>query len=244
MTTAINTLTTFIPTHLSITGVNLLADEFNKTNLLVYGEIHGIRENADIIYTLAHDLGVRRLAIEVSPSVRAFIDKASDGVYDFSLINTDIFDLSILSPEVIKSIVTLKREGYIHEIVYIDTDVIAMIENDHPDSPQQREKILARNILSLDNTKTLCIMGQWHTLPDPVVLPDTSITHYSALWRIREIKPTTPFVHLIYHKGQAYNDGHVLKLPTLPMEDVSYTLKQVAMVDYELHVPEAHPIKP
>ena len=63
----------FIPKLIDIKGMNQLLQAIRSPNLLVYGEIHGIQENADVIYTLAHDLGIKRIAIENSPSIKEFI---------------------------------------------------------------------------------------------------------------------------------------------------------------------------
>lgn len=43
---------TFLPKQLDIKHLELPRPALQKSNLIVYGEIHGIKENADIVYTL------------------------------------------------------------------------------------------------------------------------------------------------------------------------------------------------
>ena len=47
---------TFLPKQLDINYLDLLQPALQKSNLIVYGEIHGIKENADIVYTLVKKL--------------------------------------------------------------------------------------------------------------------------------------------------------------------------------------------
>lgn len=191
-----------------------------KTNLTIYGEIHGIKENADIIYTLCHKLNIKHLGIECSTNNKVFLETAIKDNPDFSLIGTDIFDASILSIEMIKTIATLVREGIVDDISCLDTFFDESEEIDEKDiSPSGREQKLADNIIKLDLSKpTLCILGQWHTEIEPVSKNiDDSTTeenlHYSALYRLRKINPEIAFIHNIYRSGSLFNDGRVIDLP-------------------------------
>lgn len=236
----------FFPKIIDLQGTNLLQQALQSFHILVYGEIHGIQENADVIYTLAHKLKINRIAIENSPSVKNFIDTAYEGVYDFSLLDPDTFDSSILSLEVAKTLVTLLKEGTIEEIVYIDTffDNLDPSTLDHPTSPQKREEVLAENILNIDSStgcNTLCLLGQWHTQPNPVKLNKAKAIHMSALYRIRQVKQSTPFVHMIYREGQAYNDGTILDLPKRLDVSNHYKIHKLSHLDFDIHVPYATP---
>ena len=235
----------FVPKSIDIKGMNQLLQAIRSSNLLVYGEIHGIQENADVIYTLAHKLDIKRIAIENSPSIKEFIDTASRGIYDFSLIDPDTFDSSILSLEVAKTLATLLAEGVIDEIIYIDTffDNLDPSSLDHPDSPQKREQTLAENILRLDvsASRTLCLLGQWHTQADPAQLDTT--THKSALYRIRQIRQNTPFAHMIYREGQVRNDGRILSLPERTDVSHDYEIRALSGLDFDMHIPQARPTR-
>lgn len=230
---------TFLPKQLDIKHLDLLRPTLQNSNLIVYGEIHGIKENSDVVYTLVNKLSVERLAIESSPAVSNFINSVKTGSYDFSLVDEDIFDSSILSLEMIKAIAILLRQDHLKELVFIDTFFdnldggVAV-----PPSPQEREKQLAENILRIDGSlPTLCIMGQWHT--QPTVVESDGTQHKSALYRLRTIKPNVPFIHNIYRQGQLFNDGKIITLPYNSAVPSYYQVIQKTDIDFDLHVPKA-----
>ena len=230
---------TFLPKQLDIKCLELLQPALQKSNLIVYGEIHGIKENSDVIYTLVKKLGVKRLAIEASPAASNFINSVKINSYDFSLVDEDLFNLSVLSLEMIKTIAILLQQNQLKELIFIDTffdnlDEDAIISA----SPQAREEELAKNILKIDDSLlTLCIMGQWHT--QPKVIKNGETRHESALYRLRKIKPNVPFIHNVYRQGQLFNDGKIIELPKNPSIPPYYEIVQKTDIDFELHVPEA-----
>ena len=230
---------TFLPKQLDIRQLSSLQSTLRKSNLIVHGEIHGIKENADVIYTLVKKLGVKRLAIETSPTVLNFINSVTTGSCDFSLVDEDLFDLSVLSLEMIKTIAILLQQNQLKELVFIDTffdnlDEDAII----PPSPQEREEQLAKNILGIDGSlPTLCIMGQWHTQPKVVKNGETQ--HKSALYRLRKVKPNIPFIHNTYRQGQLFNDGKIIELPKNPSIPPYYEIVQKTDIDFNLHTPKA-----
>ena len=230
---------TFLPKQLDIKHLDLLLPALQKSNLIVHGEIHGIKENANIFYTLVKKTCIQRLAIEASPTVFDFINSVKINSYDFSLVDEDLFDLSVLSLEMIKTIAILLQQNQLKELIFIDTffdnlDEDAII----PPSPQEREKQLTENILSIDDSlPTLCIMGQWHT--QPKVITDGETRHESALCRLRKIKPNVPFIHNVYRQGQLFNDGKIIELPKNPSIPPYYEIVQKTDIDFDFHVPEA-----
>ena len=230
---------TFLPKQLDIRQLNSLQSTLRKSNIIIYGEIHGIKENSDVVYTLVKKLGVKRLAIEASPAISNFINSVKTDSYDFSLVDEDLFDSSILSLEMIKTIAILLRQNQLKELIFIDTffdnlDGDAII----PPSPQEREEQLAKNILGIDGSlPTLCIMGQWHTQPN--VIENDKTQHKSALYRLRKVKPNVPFIHNVYRQGQLFNDGKIIELPKNPSVPPYYEIVQKADIDFELHIPKA-----
>ena len=196
-------------------------------------------ENSDIIYTLVKKLGVKRLAIEASPAVSNFINSVKTGSCDFSLVDEDLFDSSILSLEMIKAIAILLQQNQLKELIFIDTFFDNLDENiTVPPSPQEREKQLTENILSIDDSlPTLCIMGQWHAQPN--VIKNNETQHKSALYRLRKVKPNVPLIHNIYRQGQLFNDGKIIELPKNPSVSPYYEIVQKTNIDFDLHTPKA-----
>lgn len=230
---------TFLPKQLDIRRFNLFQSTLRKSSIIVYGEIHGIKENADIIYTLVKKLDIQRLAIEASPTVSNFINSVKTGSCDFSLVDEDLFDLSVLSLEMIKTIAILLQQNQLKELIFIDTFFDNLDENiTASPSPQEREKQLTENILSInDSLPTLCIMGQWHTQPKVVTNGETQ--HKSALYRLRKVKPNIPFIHNVYQQGQLFNDGKIIELPENPSIPPYYEIVQKTNIDFDLHTPKA-----
>ena len=230
---------TFLPKQLDIKHLDLLLPALQKSNLIVHGEIHGIKENANIVYTLVKKTCIQRLAIEASPTMFDFINSVKINSYDFSLVDEDLFDSSILSLEMIKTIAILLQQNQLKELIFIDTffdnlDEDAVISP----SPQEREKQLAKNILGIDDSlPTLCIMGQWHTQPE--VIKNGEMQHKSALYRLRKTKPNVPFIHNVYRQGQLFNDGKIIELPENPSIPPYYEIVQKTDIDFDLHTPEA-----
>ena len=230
---------TFLPKQLDIKHLDLLLPALQKSNLIVHGEIHGIKENANIVYTLVKKTCIQRLAIEASPTVFDFINSVKINSYDFSLVDEDLFDSSILSLEMIKTIAIILQQNQLKELIFIDTFFDNLDENiTVPPSPQKREKQLTENILSIDDSlSTLCIMGQWHTQPN--VIKNNETQHKSALYRLRKVKPNVPFIHNVYRQGQLFNDGKIIELPKNPSVPPYYEIVQKTDIDFDLHTPKA-----
>ena len=230
---------TFLPKQLDIKHLDLLLPALQKPNLIVHGEIHGIKENADIVYTLVKKTCIQRLAIEASLAVSNFINSIKTGSCDFSLVDEDLFDSSILSLEMVKTIAILLQQNQLKELVFIDTFFDNLDENAIISaSPQAREEELAKNILGIDDSlPTLCIMEQWHTQPN--VIENDKTQHESALYRLRKIKPNVPFIHNVYRQGHLFNDWKIIELPKNPSIPPYYEIVQKTDIDFELHIPKA-----
>ncbi|MGB3945533.1 MAG: hypothetical protein WBK76_01710 [Candidatus Saccharimonadales bacterium] len=244
----------FSPERIQMSGgLGVLIAAHQKTNLSMSGEIHGIQENAHVLYALCHELSIGQLGIECHPTIEPFIQSALAGDPNFSLVNPDLFKASVLSIETLKTVAMLFREGIVKQITCIDTFTTQSQGIDETDlSPQEREEDLAHSILSLDLTmSTLCIMGQWHTEPKPVSRPvlkngevviDEQNLHHSALYRVRQKLAESTFIHNVYREGHSYNAGRAITLDNrleLPSE---YTVRKISDVDFEVIVPEAHRI--
>ena len=55
-------------------AVQELTGSIDKNKLFILGETHGVKENADVIYTLFKRFGFRRLALEWEPKLEGIID--------------------------------------------------------------------------------------------------------------------------------------------------------------------------
>lgn len=207
-----------------------LMSSFSETNLLVIGEIHGVKENADVLYSLVTQYGADIVAIErPEESYKNFIDSVLKGKPNFDLAPANTFDGSMLSLEMIKTLQVLYAEKKIKAIEFIGVDDISNVEKD-----------LADNILGLDrNKKTICIMGNWHTTIEQIEVGDDK--HISALMRARE-KKDIAFVEYKYGRGQLYNAGTGLVKIESDDESANYKIERLAKDNFMLFIPVATPI--
>jgi arginine deiminase len=121
---------TFLPKQLDIRQLNSLQSTLRKSNLIVYGEIHGIKENANVVYTLVKKLGVKRLAIEASPAVSNFINSVKTGSCDFSLVDEDLFNLSVLLHRPGEELENLTPD-YLTDLLFDDIPYLKVAQAEH-----------------------------------------------------------------------------------------------------------------
>lgn len=202
-----------------------LQDSYAASRVLVCGELHGVKENADILYTLVTLYGCDVLAIERTESeVGSFMKTVIEGKPDFSLVDSSTFFASMLSVEMAKAIHCLFKEGRIKKLSYIDTE------------DDEVEAGLAKNLLSLDGQeKTVAVMGNWHTMLEK--LSD----HTSALLIARESRLFT-YVEYQYAKGEYYNAGSGLDSIENDSHASEYAIRTKDNDTFLLSVPLASPI--
>lgn len=226
--------TTHTPQTLLIQSLDLLP----TSQLYLCGEVHGARQNADAVWTLCYSLGIKQLALEYSASVDVFVQRAVRGDVDISLLNPAMFDSSVLSIEMLKTVVELLRTGAIDRVAYIDETFNYTIDQwQQIADPDWREVVMARAIGRLDLSQpTLCVMGNWHTRPRK------TSRHISALRRVREAIPEAVLIQNVYRSGTVCNVGETITLtPRLDLSE-QYTVIQRTKRDFDLVVPLAQEI--
>ena len=215
-----------------------LLDLLPQSKLYLCGEVHGARQNADIIWTLCHSIGIRQLALEYSTSVDIFIQHAVHGDVNVSLLNFAMLDRSILSIEMLKTIVELLRTGIIDKVVYIDETFDYTSEQwQKITDPDWREAVIAHSITQVDlSNPALCVMGNWHTRPRK------TSRHISALRRVSETMPEAVLIQNVYRSGTVYNAGKIIALtPRLDLPE-QYKIIQRTKRNFDLAVPLAQEI--
>lgn len=231
----------FKPTYLEINGaIDKLRESFNTTGLLICGESHGVRENADIAYTLCKLLEVKQIAIERSEThFRNFIESAISGEPNFlSPQALQSIQSSVLSVEMLKTIATLVNEGSIKEIQFVDIDSLAnpsLKTNDMNQFMKIREQEIAKNIIRSSTEPTLAILGSFHTR-----LETDDIEFDSALKSIRYERPAT-YLKYDYLSGSQYNSGRVLKFDNRleASEDKGADIYQESEDNFIIQIPKA-----
>ncbi|MBP9826952.1 hypothetical protein KBC99_00560 [Candidatus Saccharibacteria bacterium] len=207
-----------------------LSDAVYRENLLVCGELHGVRENADVAFTLFQYLGPATLFLERDESeVGQFLESLKKGEPEFSFIDPDVFRASVLSLEMAKIIMILIQSGKISRIVCVDGDNEATFERD-----------VARNVMyHMRNEPAIAILGNWHTEPEIIATDEGQ--HKSALQYIRETMPKTPLIQYKYLGGSFYNAGSGLQNIASRGETNTYNIIRENEVNWGLFIPHATP---
>lgn len=233
------------PKLLNIAGsIKGLREEFARNHLLIVGESHGVRENADLAYTLCKILGVKQLAIERSASkFQPFVQSAITGEPNFLLPQVlPSLQASVLSLEMLKTIAVLAQERFVKTIEYVDLDSSTdstLNDLNEKDYMRVREQQIAKNITALDmSVPTLVILGNYHTYQDV-----DDIIGESALSMVRE-KQSAIYLQYHYISGSQYNAGRLLHFPDISagQSAAGYRLTESSKGDFTIEVPKAHTI--
>jgi len=183
-----------IDTEFDEKSVESLVSELGKTKLLLLGEIHGVKENADIIYTLFKKFGFKKLALEWNTELHAHIEKfLQTGELDFEAVQNET-DGRITAGH-FALLKKLKDEGLLEELVCFD------------EWSSDRDASMAENILAnVSSDKTLVVAGNLHTKFESIVEIDGK-THRSMGEHVKKQIPTVPSGEIQYLTGQFHNFG-------------------------------------
>jgi len=189
-----------IPAAFDEDASNRLLASLNKTKLLIMGEMHGVKENADVIYTLFKKFGFRQLALEWESGLKAVAEKYLEtGEIDFDRIQ-DSPDGRITAGH-FALLKTLKDDGLLDRLICFDGS--GEVDWD------ARDKNMAKNILScLSDSPTLVVAGNLHAKVEPITFNGELGEHHPMGERVRAHIPGVPSGQIEYLSGQYHNYGH------------------------------------
>jgi hypothetical protein len=192
------------------------------------GEIHGAKENCDVLYSLIRHYKVKNLALELDIELKPFVDSCISGKPDFNLIDTTYFIAGVLSVEMAKTLYILHKENLINDLYYFGND---------------EEVITASTILSLKASgPILCLRGNWHTLPY-IYKQDNQPEHKSSYLFVKDKYPNTTNTEYKYQSGSIYNaNTGIMNFDETENPKKEYEIiKQSDYPDYyELIIPKPH----
>jgi erythromycin esterase-like protein len=177
---------------------NLLAS-LAKSRLLIMGEMHGVKENVDVIYTLFKKFGFRQLALEWETGLRAVTEHFIEtGEIDFEAIqNSSDGRITAGHFALLKK---LKDEGLLERLICFDGSGEADWD--------ARDENMAKNILAgLSDFPTLVVAGNLHAKVEPVTFNDEQTEHHPMGERIKVRIPEVPSGKIEYLSGQYHNFG-------------------------------------
>ncbi len=226
-----------IDTDFEIDGVNNLTKLIDETKLLILGEVHGVKENADIIYTLYKKFGFQNLALEWSESLQEFTDNyLRTNEIDFDLIK-DSPDGRI-TPGHFALLKQLKKEGILDSVLCIDQAKFSAVKD--------RDQKMAENVLTNKNEgKTMVVVGNLHSLTEnfeyesdgeqKIMIPMAKL--------IKQVISNIPIVRIKYLKGHFFNCGEVKEFINENDDDLEILKAQFYQeIDglFTFKLPEAH----
>lgn len=184
-----------IDTDFDEKSVESLMTELEEVKLFLLGEMHGVKENVDVVYTLFKKFGFKKLALEwdkiLQKSVENFLQT---GGLDFETIKNSI-DGRITAGH-FALLKKLKDEGLLEEIVCFD------------DWWGIRDANMAKNIMAnLSDSATLVVAGNIHTRVESFTFEDEEEEYHPMGEYIKNEIPNVLSGNIRYLKGQYYNEG-------------------------------------
>lgn len=177
-----------------------LGESVENNKLFILGEMHGAKENVDVIYTLFKKFGFRQLALEWEPKL--------EGVVEEYLRSGDLnFDSIKESPDgriTAGHFALLKKldsEGMLEKLVCFDGGSGGR-------GWDARDAVMAKNILSnLSDIPTLVVAGNLHAKTETIVFDDESGERHPMGENVKKEIPNVPSGKIEYLAGQYHNYG-------------------------------------
>lgn len=181
-------------------AVQELAESIRNNNLFILGEMHGVKENADVIYTLFKKFSFRQLALEWEPELKAVAERYLElGELDFDAIK-DSPDGRITAGH-FALLKKLKSEGMLNRLVCFDGGSSGHGWN-------ARDSSMAKNILdNLSDTPTIVVAGNLHAKTEPITFDDESGEQHPMGENIKKEIPDIVSGKIEYLSGQYHNYG-------------------------------------
>lgn len=189
-----------LPTEFDGSASQKLLEGLVRTNLFILGEMHGVKENADIIYTLFKRFGFRQLALEWEPGLREVAEKYLEtGELDFDAIQ-DSSDGRVTAGH-LALLKKLKDDGMLDRLVCFDGGATGPTWND-------RDEAMTKNILAaLSDVPTLAVAGNLHAKTDPIRFDGEVDEQHPMGERVKRQIPNVLSGKIEYVSGQFHNYG-------------------------------------
>ena len=188
-----------IPAVFDEDASNRLVASLNKTKLLIMGEMHGVKENADVIYTLFKKFGFRQLALEWESGLKAVAEQYLEtGELDFNAIQES--PDGRMTAGHFALLKTLKDDGLLDRLICFDGSGEADWD--------ARDENMAKNILgSLFDSSTLVVAGNLHAKVEPITLNDEPCELHPMGERVKAHIQDVSSGKIEYLSGQYHNFG-------------------------------------
>lgn len=198
--TAINSARVeIIPTDFDPIATRHLANSLPHARLFLLGEMHGVAENASIIYTLMKKFGIKSLALEWDETCRTAIN---------SYLSTDKLDLTPFSSSTdgritanhFRLLSLLNKENLLHQLILYDRE--------YTGDWNLRDQQMAETISSASrpDLPVLVFGGSLHTLTQPFISSDSIKTKHPMGESLLANYPNLISGRIVYGSGDFYNN--------------------------------------
>ncbi|MEN9390142.1 MAG: hypothetical protein RLZZ283_242 [Candidatus Parcubacteria bacterium] len=206
-----------------------LREGIQSTGLLLLGEIHGVAENANVIYTLFKKFGFRTLALEWPKSMQGAVDSFLEtGKLDFSAIQGSADGRVTAGHFAVMR--KLKQEGILHRVVCIDDGDMS--------NWNDRDENMAKNVAAvLPDGPVLVVAGNLHTRTSSIDIDGQ--THHPMGEHIRKRVPNAPVATLDYLSGEYENSGRQYFKKRSPNVPTRGSVRQSHPNEYIIEIPKA-----
>jgi len=209
-----------------------LMDSITQNQVFILGEMHGVKENADVIYTLFKKFGFRQLALEWESELHQIVDKYLEtGEVDFEEIQESP-DGRITAGH-FALIKKLHDEGMLDKLICFDGSGAS--------GWNQRDANMAKNILEgISDTPTLVVAGNLHAKTEPIKFEDEPEEHHPMGELVKMQIPNVPSGRIEYLAGHYHNYGtqEFFEDPELGNTDPTFYESDDGV--YTFVLPEAH----
>jgi hypothetical protein len=223
-----------LPVEILENSKNTFIQELKQSNIFILGETHGVKENADIIYTLFKLFDFKNLALEWGSEVKEVVDTyIKTQSFSFELIK-DHADGRVTA-EHFAVIKKLKEEGLLEEIIYFDSQSQSNDWN-------TRDKNMAQNILNFKySNPTLIMTGNLHARTEAFIHKSATEKLHPMGEHLKNRLSDILFGKIKYTGGQYYNFGvHDFgKINTVGNDHTKFYKNEDNLYIFE--IPEAHP---
>ncbi len=189
-----------IPTDFDEVASQKFSENLARTNIFILGEMHGVKENAEIIYTLFRQFGFRQLALEWEPELREVAENYLEtGELDFDAIK-DSPDGRVTAGH-FALLKRLKDEGRLDRLVCFDSGALGASWN-------HRDEAMAKNIIAnLSDVPTLVVAGNHHAQIEPFSFKDETDVQHPMGEQVKKQIPNVSSGKIEYASGQFHNYG-------------------------------------
>ncbi len=189
-----------IPISFDESAVQRLASNLENSKVLILGEMHGVKENVDVIYTLFKKFGFRQLALEWEPELKEVVEKyLKSGELDFNPMQ-DSPDGRITAGH-FALLKKLSSEGMLEGLVCFDGASAREGWN-------ARDAAMAKNILTnLSGGPTLVVAGNLHAKTETIIFSDESGERHPMGENVKNEIPDVATGGIEYISGHYHNYG-------------------------------------